>query len=69
MAHDEPEVEWFFDPSTYFAEYGLLSLGGKWAAVKAKEPNVPGVNDYVVITGWVDDRKTAVGFLKLLKEK
>ena len=69
MAQAEPEVEWFYDPSTYFAEYGVICLAGKWAAVKAKDPGVLGVNDYVVITDWLDDRKTAIGFLKLLKER
>lgn len=65
MAILKPEVEWIFDPNTYFAEYGLLPLAGKWAVVKARDYNR---KDYDVITEWVD-KPTAIGFLKLLKEK
>lgn len=66
MAIAKPEVEWFYHPSTYFKEYGLICLAGKWAGVKAK--NWLEGNEFDVITDWVDDRKTAIGFLKLLKE-
>lgn len=45
--------------------YGVVCLAGKWAAVKALD--VFAEKDYEVITDWVDDRKTAIGFLKLLK--
>lgn len=65
MAKLKPEPIWHFDPSTYFAEYGLLPLAGKWAVVKAKDYSS---EDYDVITDWVDDKKTAIGFIKLLKE-
>lgn len=68
MAIAKPEIEWFFDPSTYWKEYGLLCLAGKWAVVKAKH-HLQDAHDYDVITEWVDDRKTAIGFLKLLKEQ
>lgn len=68
MAVARPEVEWFYDPSTYFKQYGLLCLAGKWAVVKSNEP-ISKPDDYEVITEWVDDRKTAIGFLKLLKEQ
>ena len=67
MAIAKPEIEWFYDPSTYWKEYGLLCLAGKWAVVKAKGNHVGDAHD--VITEWVDDRKTAIGFLKLLKEQ
>lgn len=63
---ERPEVEWIYDPSTYFTNYGLLPLAGKWAVVK-REKFLSG--EYTVITDWVDDRKTAIGFLKLLKEQ
>ena len=66
MSTANPEVEWFYDPSTYWKEYGLLCLAGKWAVVKAKSYYMH--DDYDVVTEWVDDRKTAIGFLKLLKE-
>lgn len=68
MAIAKPEVEWFYDPSTYWKEYGLLGLSGKWAVVKAKGFGIHDQQDYEVVTDWVDDRKTAIGFLKLLKE-
>ena len=67
MAKTHPDVEWFYDPSTYCADYGLICLAGKWAVVKKKRPFDS--DDYGVITEWVDERKTAIGFLKLLKEK
>lgn len=65
MAISKPEVEWFYDPSTYFKEYGITMLGnGKWAVVKAGFMEL----DWEVLAE-VADRKTAIGFLKLLKEK
>lgn len=67
MANTKPEVEWLYDPSTYWKEYGLLCLAGKWVVVKAKGYNMS--DDFDVITEWLDDRKTAIGFLKLLQEK
>jgi hypothetical protein len=66
MAKLKPEVEWIYNPNTYFVEYGLLGLAGKWAVVRAKDFNR---GDYNVITAWVDERRTAIGFLKLLTEK
>lgn len=62
----KPEVEWFYSPSSYLKEYGLLCLAGKWAVVKAY---VALGDDHEVITDWFDDRKTAIGFLKLLMER
>jgi hypothetical protein len=68
MAITKMDIEWFYDPSTYFKEYGLTMLGGgKYAVVKAKGFMVSD-EEYEVMTV-VDDRKTAIGFLKLLKEK
>lgn len=63
MANTKPEVEWFYDPNS-FTTYGVMCLAGKWAVVKE-----PAFGDPVVVTEWLDDRKTAVGLLKLLKEK
>lgn len=65
MAGLKPEPLWDFDPRIYFVVYGLLPLAGKWAVVKAKDFDR---TDYDILTGWVD-KPTAVGFLKLLKEK
>lgn len=62
MAIEKPEVEWFTAFDTFDA-YGVICLSGKWAAVK----KVWDGTDYKVLTEWVDDRKTAIGFLKLLK--
>lgn len=63
MAITASNIEWFYDPSMYLKEYGLLNLAGKWAVVKSS------FDEYMVITDWVDDRQTAIGFLKLLKEQ
>lgn len=64
MAVTKPEVEWISSQSAMWREYGLLCLAGKWAVVRAKDHK----DDYEVVTDWVDDRKTAIGFWKLLKE-
>ena len=66
MAITKPEVEWFYDPSTYWTRYGVLCLAGKWAVVKEKG-FPPDEDEFDVITEWVDDRKTAIGFIKLLE--
>ena len=62
MANLMPKVEWFDNPNSE-KRYGLVNLALKWAVVESKE------DGFRVITDWVDDRKTAIGFLKLLKEK
>lgn len=59
------EVEWIYNPKWWSTEYGLLNLAGKWAVVKKHRPFD---DDFDVITEWVDERKTAIGFLKLLME-
>jgi len=69
MAITASNIEWFYDPNTYWEEYGLLNLAGKWAVVKASFFEDGSADEYMVITDWVDDRKTAIGFLKLLKEQ
>lgn len=66
MAKLKPEIQWFYDPNTYWKEYGLIVLGDKWAVVKSKDFEV--ADNYDVVTLWVDDRETAIGLLKLLKE-
>ena len=66
MAIAKPEVEWFNATNDFFVAYGLLHLAGKWAVVKTEDFIE---DDYTVITEWVDDRKTAIGFIKLLTEK
>ena len=60
------EVEWIYNPKWWSTEYGLLNLAGKWAVVKKHRPFD---DDFDVITEWVDERKTAIGFLKLLMEE
>ena len=67
MAMTKPEIEWFYDPRTYWRKWGLINLAGKWAVVEAIDFNLN--NNYKVVTPWVGDRKTAVGFSKLLMEK
>jgi len=69
MAQAKPEVERFCDSNTYWQEYGLLKLSGKRAVVKASFFEDGSADEYMVITEWLDDRKTAIGFLKLLKEQ
>ena len=68
MAITKPEVEWVYDPSTYWRQWGLLHLAGKWAVVQAKDFDLTD-NNYKLVSPWVDDRNTAIGFLKLLMEK
>ncbi len=65
MAKLKPEVEWISSPRWWSTTYGLLNLAGKWAVVKKHRPFD---DDFDVITEWVDERKTAIGFLKLLME-
>lgn len=65
MAVAKPEVEWLYTTKNFFAEYGLLHLAGKWAVVKGM---LYDQDNYEFVTDWVDDRKTAIGFIKLLKE-
>lgn len=64
MSTTKPEVEWLVSSPYMWHIYGVVCLAGKWAAVKSLDND----RDYEVITDWVDDRKTAIGFLKLLKE-
>lgn len=66
MAQAKPEVEWFYFPNTYWKEYGLIGLAGKWAVVKAKGFHFG--DDYEQVSEWTE-RATAIGFLKLLREK
>lgn len=65
MSRMKPEIEWLTSPSTW-DQYGVLCLAGKWAAVRARS-FAP--DDFDVITEWVGDRKTAIGFLKLIVDK
>ena len=66
MSKLKPEVEWLTSP-TMLDQYGVVCLAGKWAAVKSLD--VFAEEDYEVITEWVDDRKAAIGFLKLIVDK
>lgn len=62
-------IEWFYDPHTFMNKYGLLERNGKWAVVKNLSTDYISREDYEVITDLFEDRETAVGFIKLLKEK
>lgn len=66
MAKLKPEVEWIHSPRWWTTDYGLLNLAGKWAVVQVRDDWMDG--DFEVITEWVDERVTAIGFLKLLME-
>lgn len=63
MANAKPEVEWLHDPNVW-QRIGVMCLAGKWAGVRDDVDE----SELKIITPWVDDRKTAIGFLKLLKE-
>lgn len=59
------QVEWFRNPSMWvYPDYGVLCLGGNWHVV-VEDPDL--AHDFRVLTT-VNDRQTAIGFLKLLKE-
>lgn len=59
------QVEWFPRYNQWMMPtYGVLHLGKDWHAVVADDDFAHG---FRVLTT-VDDRKTAIGFLKLLKE-
>ena len=63
MANAKPEVEWLYDPNVW-QRIGVTCLAGKWAGVREDVDE----SELEIITPWVDDRQTAIGFLKLLKE-
>ena len=59
------QVEWFYRPDAWILPtYGVLHLGKDWHAVVRDDDLAHG---FRVLTT-VEDRKTAIGFLKLLKE-
>ena len=65
MAITKPEVEWLVQFPERWLAFGVVCLAGKWAAV---EENIDSKLGFTLLSPWVDDRKTAIGFLKLLKE-
>ncbi len=70
MSSGKPKPEWWYSFTTHEIEkYGLLKLGGKWAVVESTDRQCYEPSEYKVITEWLDDRKTAIAFIKLLKEK
>ena len=64
MAIAKPEVEWLVRFPERWNSLGVLCLAGKWAAVEEEFSE----QGFKLLTPWLDDRKTANGFLKLLKE-
>jgi hypothetical protein len=59
------QVEWFRSVDQWLLPtYGVLHLGKDWHAVELDDDCAHG---FRVLTT-VEDRKTAIGFLKLLKE-
>ena len=72
MAQAKPKPEWFYNFNTHESEkYGLLHHAGtnKWAVVESTDRQYYEPSAYKVITELLDDRQTAIGFLKLLKEQ
>ena len=68
MAIAKPSIEWMdYDLRTYFKQYGLTKLGNKWAVVCGLGESYDNEEYEVIAT--VDDRKAAIGFIKLLKEQ
>lgn len=67
MAHSSlyNQVEWFHRYDAWMSPtYGVLHIGKDWHAVQADDDLAHGFR----VLATVDDRKTAIGFLKLLKE-
>ena len=68
MAHNNlyDQVEWFHRYGEWILPtYGVLHLGKDWHVVVTDDDCAHG---FRVLTT-VEDRKTAIGFLKLLKEQ
>lgn len=69
MAIAKPIPEWWYSFNTHeIGKYGLLNLAGKWAVVESTDRQYYEPSEYKVITEWLDDRKTALGFIKLLEK-
>jgi hypothetical protein len=65
VAITKPEIEWLVGFPERFSALGLLCVAGKWAAVEENFSK----QGFKLLSPWVDDRKTAIGFIKLLTEK
>ena len=65
MAITKPEVEWLVHFPNRWMQLGVLCSAGKWAAVEEDFSE----QGFKLLSPWVDDRKTAIGFIKLLAEK
>lgn len=63
MAIAKPEVEWFVRFPERWNQLGVVCLAGKWAAVEEDFSPM----GFKLLSPWVDDRKTAIGFIKLLE--
>ena len=67
MAITAANIEWFYNPATYTREYGLWRMSDKsWAVVQDDHSTPSQVYKTVTV---VSDRKSALGFIKLLKEQ
>jgi hypothetical protein len=67
MAITKPEVEWLVHFPERWVQLGVVYAAGKWAAVE--EDFSDSDRGFELLSPWVDDRKTAIGFIKLLKEQ
>ena len=65
MAITRPEVEWLVEFPEWWFALGVLCVAGKWAAVEEEFSE----QGFELLSPWVDDRETAIGFIKLLMEK
>jgi hypothetical protein len=64
MSSGKPKVEWLVRFPERWMQLGVLCVAGKWAAV---EEDFTEQGGFKLLSPWVDDRKTAIGFIKLLK--
>ena len=68
MARIYEQVEWFYSFDTWPGEtYGVLDMGEHWSILRQIEE--PNGGAEVTVLGRAPDRKTAIGFIKLLVNK
>jgi hypothetical protein len=70
MAITATNIEWFYNPTSYWREYGVWKTADNvWAVVRTESVHpLPRDAEFKILTT-VSDRRTAIGFIKLLTEK
>jgi len=70
MAIPTTNIEWFYNPAFYCKEYGVWKKADNvWAVVLSTDDPDTGEEMNIKILTTVSDRRTAIGFIKLLTEK